>query len=133
VERLLADPRVDPAAAESAAILSAAERGHLAVVERLLADPRVDPAAVGNAAIRGAAACGHADVVERLLVERAVMLSLAPVSAAGIWKVAGLGTPAQLLAALGSRAWARRRAAVLLWELRRRERDGGEGEVEVWE
>jgi hypothetical protein len=41
VERLLADPRVDPSAKDNAAIRWASKKGHLAVVERLLADPRV--------------------------------------------------------------------------------------------
>jgi hypothetical protein len=41
VERLLADPRVDPSADDNYAIREASSNGHLSVVERLLADPRV--------------------------------------------------------------------------------------------
>lgn len=41
VERLLADPRVDPSANDNEAIRQASQNGHLAVVERLRADPRV--------------------------------------------------------------------------------------------
>ncbi|KAJ3134163.1 hypothetical protein HDU90_005260 [Geranomyces variabilis] len=43
LERLLADPRVDPSARNNAAIRRAASHGHLLVVDRLLQDPRVDP------------------------------------------------------------------------------------------
>jgi hypothetical protein len=59
VERLLADPRVDPSADNNCAIRWASSKGHLAIVERLLADPRVDPVAGNNAAIGGASAEGH--------------------------------------------------------------------------
>ena len=52
VERLLADPRVDPSADDNAAIRMASRFGHVAVVARLLADPRVDPSAAHNEAIR---------------------------------------------------------------------------------
>ncbi|KAJ3114652.1 hypothetical protein HK100_001587, partial [Physocladia obscura] len=41
VERLLRDPRIDPAADQS--IRFAAEQGHFAIVKRLLADTRVNP------------------------------------------------------------------------------------------
>jgi hypothetical protein len=69
VERLLADPRVDPAASDSYAIRLASEHGHVTVVERLLADPRVDPAASDSYAIRLASEHGHVTVVERLLAD----------------------------------------------------------------
>lgn len=72
VERLLADPRVDPAAPQVddtpyCALHVAATFGQLAVVERLLADSRVDVAADFDGVLAEAAAHGHALVVDRLL------------------------------------------------------------------
>jgi hypothetical protein len=51
VERLLADPRVDPAANDNYAIRLASQNGHATVVDVLLADPRVDPAVDDNKTI----------------------------------------------------------------------------------
>ncbi len=85
VDRLLADPRVDPAAGDNFAVRFAALYGHVAVVDRLLADPRVDPAASNNQAVRGAASWGYAAVVDRLLADLRVdpsALDNAAVSAA---------------------------------------------------
>ena len=73
VERLLADPRVDPSDRNNEAIHDACAEGRLAVVERLLADPRVDPSDVSNAALHQACANGHLAVVERLLAESRVL------------------------------------------------------------
>ena len=66
VERLLKDPRVDPADYDNDAIRWAAENGHIDVVERLLKDPRVNPADDDNYAIRWAAHNGHLDVFNLL-------------------------------------------------------------------
>ena len=67
VNRLLADPRVDPSARDNTAIIEVCARGHLEVVERLLADPRVNPSDVNNYALKSACANGHLAVVKRLL------------------------------------------------------------------
>ena len=48
VRLLLADPRVDPAVGDNAAIRSAARAGFAGVAARLLDDPRVDPAALAG-------------------------------------------------------------------------------------
>lgn len=72
VDRLLADPRVDPAAADNSAIREAARAGHLAVVERLLADPRADPSAADDEAVRTVARLGHAAIVQCLLADARV-------------------------------------------------------------
>jgi hypothetical protein len=69
VERLLADPRVDPSVYNNAAIRNACLSGLLSVVERLLADPRVDPSAYDNYAMRWASENGRLSVVERLLAD----------------------------------------------------------------
>lgn len=78
VERLLADPRVDPRADASAALIAAAREGHLPVLERLLADGRADPAQRSNAAVRLAATAGHAAVLGRLLADPRVDPSAKP-------------------------------------------------------
>jgi hypothetical protein len=69
VRALLADPRVDPAVSNHAAIRDASADGHAGVVRALLADPRVDPAANNNFAIRAASFYGHAGMVRALLAD----------------------------------------------------------------
>jgi hypothetical protein len=117
VDRLLADPRVDPAALDNAAVRSAAHYGHAAVVDRLLTDPRVDPSAKDNAAVNDASSNGRLQVVERLLLEPCVVYRLRPEHVADYAARRDRATPAALRAALAEHAWARRRAAVLHWEL----------------
>jgi hypothetical protein len=58
VNRLLQDARVDPAAHDNSAIITACEAGELAIVKRLLKDERVDPSAQRNSAIFHAAGGG---------------------------------------------------------------------------
>lgn len=48
VERLLRDPRINPAAFRNQAIEEASQNGHIEVVELLLRDPRVNPAENNN-------------------------------------------------------------------------------------
>jgi len=62
IERLLRDPRVDPADDRNSAIRWAARNGHLDVVERLLRYPTVDPTARDNAAIKWATSNGHLEL-----------------------------------------------------------------------
>lgn len=69
VERLLADPRIDPSAANSYALWLAVSHDQLHVVERLLADPRVDPSARENQSIRYAIDDGRLDIAEALLAD----------------------------------------------------------------
>ena len=69
VQRLLTDGRVNPAAMDNDAIISAAESGFTPVVQLLLADGRADPAARNNDAIIGAAVRGHTQVVQLLLAD----------------------------------------------------------------
>jgi hypothetical protein len=57
---MLADPRIDPAAAEdNIAIKLVSENGHASVAKFLLADLRLNPAAGGNLAITYASQEGH--------------------------------------------------------------------------
>jgi ankyrin repeat protein len=75
VERLLGDPRVDPAACSGVyddlecghAIGCGARNGHIDVVKLLLSDTRTDPATCNNYALRTSSAYGRADVVHLLL------------------------------------------------------------------
>jgi hypothetical protein len=77
VDHLLQDPRMDPAAADNAAIRLASQHRHLPVplalvapvevVARLLQDDRADPAAVDNEAILLASREGHLPIVDLLL------------------------------------------------------------------
>jgi hypothetical protein len=69
VKLLLADPRVDPAADDNAAILSASYNGHVSVVKLLLADSRADPRSPLGSATSGATSGGHASVVKLLLAD----------------------------------------------------------------
>ncbi|KAJ3176485.1 hypothetical protein HDU87_005179 [Geranomyces variabilis] len=79
VELLLADPRVDPAAEDSRALLVASEEETrrplgqrewlLAIVRLLLADPRVDPATDEKNALSCACQNDHFEVVELLLAD----------------------------------------------------------------
>jgi hypothetical protein len=72
VNRLLQDPRVNPAANDNAAIEEASRGGHLAVLERLLQDERVDPSARSNKAIIDASQYGHLAIVKRLIQDKRV-------------------------------------------------------------
>lgn len=86
VERLLADPRVDPAAEGNRALHAAATNGHAAVVACLLADPRVSPVASDRDIIHDAAEKGHVAVARAVLDDARVdrcagLASLAAASA----------------------------------------------------
>lgn len=59
VDRLLADPRIDPTADNNAALMWAIDKGHTPIALRLLADPRIDPAAPQFPVFRQAAAVGN--------------------------------------------------------------------------
>ena len=66
VDRLLQDPRVNPATKDNYALTWAAAGGHLVVVERLLQDKRVDPSARKNSALKHALRNNHFSVAKRL-------------------------------------------------------------------
>jgi len=97
VDRLMLDPRVDPAALSSMALRLAANRGHsniviklaqvsdpstrdqqalrdactkghIHVVDILLEDPRVDPSALDHAALKNTIARGHVAILKLLLL-----------------------------------------------------------------
>lgn len=76
VERLLADPRVDPRRGAAKGIFQlAAHHGHAGIIARLLADGRIDPASNQNMVLRCAAEDGQTDVVRLLLADPRVALS----------------------------------------------------------
>ena len=77
VKLLLADPMVNPAADNNAAIRYASQNGHTEVVKLLLNDKRGNPAAQNNFAIRLASERGHVDVVRLLLTDPRVDWRLA--------------------------------------------------------
>ena len=67
VERLLKNPRIDPAKDNQLAIRVASDLGHLEIVKMLLKDPRVDPSVMYQTALNNAAESGHLLVVRELL------------------------------------------------------------------
>jgi hypothetical protein len=67
VEWMLRDPRVNPAASNSACLQLAARRGYTAVVQLLLRDGRADPAAEWNGALRASVRNNLVDIVMELL------------------------------------------------------------------
>lgn len=71
VRRLLADARVNPAAANNIALRAAAASGHAEVVDALLCDGRADPSVVlpSTEPLMSAATNGHTAVVARLLAD----------------------------------------------------------------
>lgn len=69
LDRLLADPRVDPAHDDNKPLRKACRGGQWRAVERLLDDPGVDPSVLRQYAIRAAAASGPVHLVERLLAD----------------------------------------------------------------
>ena len=72
VERLLKDPRVNPADMNNYAIRWTAEYGHTNTVATLMKDTRVNPADLDNLAIRWAARNGHTDTVKVLIKDNRV-------------------------------------------------------------
>jgi ankyrin repeat protein len=67
VNKLLQNPKVNPAVWKNEPIRVASARDHIDIVNRLLEDPRVNPGDQNNEAIKRAASRGYLAVVDRLL------------------------------------------------------------------
>ncbi len=68
-EKLIADPRVDPAVNKNCAFDIAVQKRNAVIVRQLLAHPRVNPADFENHAIKSAASMGCAQLVKILLAD----------------------------------------------------------------
>lgn len=73
LDRLLQDPRFNPALSSNFAVYLAAKYGQLTAVDRLLQDPRVDASALNNRALCAASKNNNIAVVERLLQDHNVL------------------------------------------------------------
>lgn len=72
VQRLLADPDIDPAAGQNRALGLACDLGFTRITRSLLADPRVDPSDNDNYAIQIACRKGYITIITLLLADRRV-------------------------------------------------------------